>query len=244
MFKLACLVTVPITITAFVLPALVATRAIKPSLVTRRPLYPSPDPSQNDLRPAPGPRQRVICTYSDDPGAYIEACEQENLALAARALEATAEAARAEEARARKAQARAESRRVPKAERHSRKCAICHQPDREATDQSYIHWVSSSYIVHEYKLSSQVALHRHAVATGLYGRRRGNVQHALDRIIEQAGDSRPTADAVIRAIRATSLLTEDGRWAEPPRRLVVEHYAFAAAPPHASLPDSSSPRTV
>jgi len=116
----------------------------------------------------------------------------------------------------------------PKAARHSRKCKICNSPDREEIDQAYIHWVPLRRIVFEYTdVTSEVSLYRHALATGLFSRRRSRFQHALDRIIEQAGDTRPSADAVLRAMRASTMLNENGRWEEPTRRVIIEHHVVS-----------------
>jgi hypothetical protein len=136
----------------------------------------------------------------------------------------------------------------PKAARHSRKCKICNSPDREDIDQAYIHWVPLRRIVFEYAdVTSEVSLYRHAIATGLFSRRRSRFQHALDRIIEQAGDTRPTADAVIRAIRASSMLNENGRWDEPTRRVIIEHHVVSPTLTPALTPallDASVPRDI
>lgn len=133
-------------------------------------------------------------------------------------------------------------------ERHSRKCKICNSPDREDIDQAYIHWVPLHRIVREYgDVSSSVSLYRHALATGLFSRRRSRFQHVLDRIIEQAGDTRPSADAVLRAIRASSLLNENGRWDEPTRRVIIEHHVISSTAPSnitPSLLDASVTRDI
>src|SRR5271168_3501411 len=123
-----------------------------------------------------------------------------------------------------------------------------HSPDREYIDQAYIHWVPLRRIVFEYTdVTSEVSLYRHALATGLFSRRRSRFQHALDRIIEQAGDTRPSADAVIRAIRATTMLNENGRWEEPARRVIIEHHVVSPTLTPALTPallDASVPRDV
>jgi hypothetical protein len=133
----------------------------------------------------------------------------------------------------------------PKSARHSRKCKICNSPDREDIDLAYIHWVPLRRIVFEYTdVTSEVSLYRHALATGLFSRRRSRFQHCLDRIIEQAGDTRPTADAVIRAIRASSILNEQGRWVEPPRHVVVEHRHSVYPTLSPALLEASVPRDI
>jgi hypothetical protein len=41
--------------------------------------------------------------------------------------------------------------------------------------------------------------------------------------MEQAESVTPTADEIIRAVRAYSCLGEDGGWTEPARRVVITH---------------------
>lgn len=134
----------------------------------------------------------------------------------------------------------------PQSDRHSRKCAICHHPERESIDLAYAHWASPRDIVWEYKLPSRLALYRHALATGLSEARRGKAIYALEKIIEQAGDTEPSADAVIRAIRACSRLNEHGRWTDPPRRVILDHHSAAAAlpAPRRQLPAAATPQTI
>jgi hypothetical protein len=37
-------------------------------------------------------------------------------------------------------------------ERHSRRCIICHHPEREAIEEEFVHWRSPSRLAHDYKL--------------------------------------------------------------------------------------------
>jgi hypothetical protein len=55
-------------------------------------------------------------------------------------------------------------------ERHSRKCAICTHPAREAIDQAFLHRPRHPNIVKDYNLPSLSSLYRHAHATGLWDR--------------------------------------------------------------------------
>jgi len=129
------------------------------------------------------------------------------------------------------------------AERHSRKCAVCQHPERDAIDQAFIHWVSLTDIADEFSLPSRHTIRRHALATGLRPVRTNSMHYALERIIEKASNAAPSADAVIRAIRAHCLLKQDGQWIDPPRHLIITHespaaYAarFAAVPAAALAP--------
>ncbi len=57
----------------------------------------------------------------------------------------------------------------PSIERHSRKCAICTHPNRQAIDEAFLH--QSRSIVKDYNLPSLSSLYRHAHATGLWNLR-------------------------------------------------------------------------
>ena len=110
---------------------------------------------------------------------------------------------------------------APDLARHARKCIICHHPNREAIDGEFIHWLHPDNIVDEYELPSRSALYRHAHATGLYELRRRNLRYSLEHVIQEAERTTPTADGIIRAVRAYSRVTTDGRWIEPAQRIVV-----------------------
>ena len=71
----------------------------------------------------------------------------------------------------------------PSMERHSRKCAICTHPDRQAIDEAFLHRSDKHQIVKDYNLPSLSSLYRHAHATGLRVR-------AVDRLCDcEATDS-------------------------------------------------------
>jgi hypothetical protein len=122
----------------------------------------------------------------------------------------------------------------PAPERHSRKCAICTHPDREAIDEAFLHWSRRVWaddsaqqnivqIVKNYDVPSLSSLYRHAHATGLWLRRRTKIRFALDRIIEKAGETKPNAYAVIRAIQISCRFADDGTYTEPTKQVLIEH---------------------
>jgi hypothetical protein len=199
-------------------------------------LHPNATPQIPHPPEPPPPNAKVVCVYQDP--------QKPDLSLTEHLLRAT----NPQPQPAIPEPEPAASDHPSKHARHSRKCKICNSPDREAIDQAYIHWVPPRRIVFDFTdVSSEVALYRHALATSLFSRRRGRFQHALDRIIEQAGDTRPTADAVLRAIRATSMLNEDGRWNEPARHVIIEHHIIHPAQTPALTPallDASVPRDI
>ncbi len=78
------------------------------------------------------------------------------------------------------------------AQAHYRKCTVCRHGDREAIEQAYLHWVSLADIAYEFDLKSRYTVRRDAIATGLDKVCRSKMSHALERIIEQAGDTSQT----------------------------------------------------
>lgn len=115
--------------------------------------------------------------------------------------------------------------------RHARKCSVCHHPDRQEIDQAFLHWVRPDAIAREFQFEDPRPIYRHAHATGLYLRRSANVRFALEHIIEKAQSAKVTGDTVIRAIRALSCLNDDGRWSEPPKRVIVTRQTISSAQP-------------
>ena len=108
-------------------------------------------------------------------------------------------------------------------ERHARKCLICRHPDREEIDDAFMHWYRPARIVSDFNLAHSRTIYRHAHATGLYGLRLTKLRCATEMIVEHADSVIPSADAVIRAIRACCCINNRGEWHEPPRRVIYSH---------------------
>jgi hypothetical protein len=66
----------------------------------------------------------------------------------------------------------------PSIKRHSRKCAVCTHPDRQAIDEAFLHQSRTHDIVKDYKLPSLSSLYRHAQATGLWPSRNSNRENS------------------------------------------------------------------
>ena len=115
-------------------------------------------------------------------------------------------------------------------DRHSRKCTICNHPDRDDIDQAFLHWSRGESIVREFQLPSLSCLYRHAHACGLWNLRRSHIRRALDRIIEQAGECKATANAILRAIEISCRFDQDGRYVEPTKKTIIEHHTIVSAP--------------
>jgi hypothetical protein len=120
--------------------------------------------------------------------------------------------------------------------KHQRRCLVCKHPDREAIEEGFLQWRRTGDLRLEFDLPNRTCIRRHATAFGLFEKRARNMRFALDAIIEEAENVRPTADAIIRAIRAYGCLDEHGRWIEPPRRVIFSRESLPAAPETAALP--------
>ena len=105
-------------------------------------------------------------------------------------------------------------------ERHERKCFICHHPNRAEIDDDILHWCNPANITYKYNLNDYRCIYRHAHATGLMDRRRMYMRDSLEHVIEHAESVSPSADAIIRAVRACGRLNAKGEWVDPPRQMV------------------------
>jgi hypothetical protein len=101
-------------------------------------------------------------------------------------------------------------------ERHRRKCTICAHPYRERIDDDFVNWRSTVDIAENYRLDGRGCIYRHAHATGLMARRYRNLRFATELLIEDAYNATPSPDAILRAIRMSTCISDLGKWNEPP----------------------------
>jgi hypothetical protein len=120
--------------------------------------------------------------------------------------------------------------------RHSRKCRICSHPDRESIEEDFLNWRNPHQIVSEYQLPHYSAIYRHARALGLTARRNENIRTVLDSIVERARQAPVTGNTILKAMRAYSTITDDGRWVDPPTYVVHQSARKDPAPALASDP--------
>ena len=104
-------------------------------------------------------------------------------------------------------------------ERHSRRCIICHHPDREAIEEEFVHWRAPWKLAQDYELADYRTVYRHARAVGLLLQRRERLHSALDAFVESVDDVTFTGDTILRAMRAYSCIDDHGRWTEIPTRV-------------------------
>jgi hypothetical protein len=113
---------------------------------------------------------------------------------------------------------------------HERHCTVCNSPDREAIEEEFVHWRYPNSIADHYKIGLH-SLYRHAHARNLFAARERKMRFALGNIIQESIRVMPTADSVIRAIRAYSCINREGQWVEPPAQVIVSSGSRLASPP-------------
>ena len=126
-------------------------------------------------------------------------------------------------------------------ERHSRRCIICHHPEREAIEEEFVHWRAPWKLSQDYKLADYRTVYRHARAAGLLLQRRERLHSALDAFVESVDDVTFTGDTILRAMRAYSCIDSHGRWTEIPTQVQFSTSNDAHPPqprPHTSNVDS------
>lgn len=114
--------------------------------------------------------------------------------------------------------------------RHERLCSICRHPERDAIEEAFLQSQRACDIFREFKLPSRTSVYRHAHAVGLFEQRARALRFVLENIMEESSACAPSADSIIRAVRAYSCLDDRGRWIEPPRRLIIQREPFPAPP--------------
>ena len=124
-------------------------------------------------------------------------------------------------------------------ERHSRRCIICHHPEREAIEEEFVHWRAPWKLSQDYNLNDYRTVYRHARAAGLLLQRRERLHSALDAFVESVDDVTFTGDTILRAMRAYSCIDSHGRWTEIPTQVQFST-SNDAQPPQ---PPTPSPRS-
>jgi hypothetical protein len=105
--------------------------------------------------------------------------------------------------------------------RHERLCSICNSPERDAIEESFLHWRSPDILRREFTDLGRTTIYRHAHAVGLFRLRSRKLRSSLELIIQEAERVKPTAEGVIQAIRAYTSLNSAGEWIDRPTRIIV-----------------------
>jgi len=133
---------------------------------------------------------------------------------------------------------------LPALERHARKCVICHHPERAGIEEHFLNWHNTDAISNQYNLHDFRPIYRHARATGLLQQRRANLRFAAELIIEHADAVVPTAESVIRAIRISARINDEGQWVEPPSHVIVSSGGRVNTPQYGPLPQISMTQVI
>jgi hypothetical protein len=126
---------------------------------------------------------------------------------------------------------------LPALDRHARKCAICHHPNRADIESAFVSGRNADLIQSDYDLPNYHTIYRHARAQGLYERRRQNLRFAAELLIEHADQALPDANIIVRAIHSCARINDCGEWIEPARRVIVTNGDQQAA---SSLPTATN----
>jgi hypothetical protein len=107
--------------------------------------------------------------------------------------------------------------------RHRRLCTICHHPERDAIEEAFLQWRNVRLIAGEFHASGgPTAIYRHARALNLFKKRNLNLRSALELMIEHSERSSPSAEAIIKAIRAHTRMNDLGEWIDTPTTHIVK----------------------
>ncbi len=103
--------------------------------------------------------------------------------------------------------------------RHAAKCRICTHARRQEIEEDYFAWKSPTQIAQDYGLADRSSVYRHAVALNLYPKCRRNLRTPLERIIEQAGDIKANASAIVAAVQIYARINAHWEMIEPDEHL-------------------------
>ena len=132
---------------------------------------------------------------------------------------------------------------------HTRHCSICKHPQCAEIEADFLDWVGPREIAREYNLGSHTTVYRHAHALGLFAKRERRLRFALGRLIELAGEVKPTGASIVSAIRLMAKLNEKERRTQENENLARQDSPLASsaeceslspkAPPHRAGPEPS-----
>jgi hypothetical protein len=106
---------------------------------------------------------------------------------------------------------------------HERRCSICHHPDREAIEEAFLQWCSVKSIDVDFEPEGgPTAIYRHARAFNLFKQRNLSLRSSLEFVIEQAEHVTPTAEGLVKAIRAYTRINDAGEWIDTPTTHIVK----------------------
>jgi hypothetical protein len=112
--------------------------------------------------------------------------------------------------------------------RHRRVCTICHHPERESIEEAFLQWRNVRFIANEFKATGgPTSIYRHARALNLFKKRNLTLRTCLEFVIEQSERIMPTAEGLVKAIRAYTRINDLGEWIDTPTTHIVKVVAMA-----------------
>jgi len=110
---------------------------------------------------------------------------------------------------------------------HQRHCTICHHPDRESIEEAFCQWRKVKFIAREFNATGgPTAIYRHARAMNLFKQRNLTLRSSLEFVIEQSECIVPTAEGLVKAIRAYTRINDAGEWIDTPTTHIVKVIAM------------------
>ena len=112
---------------------------------------------------------------------------------------------------------------------HERRCTICHHPERESIEEAFCQWRKVKFIAREFNATGgPTAIYRHARALNLFKQRNLTLRSSLEFVIEQSECVVPTAEGLVKAIRAYTRINDAGQWIDTPTTHIVQVMAIPA----------------
>jgi hypothetical protein len=112
---------------------------------------------------------------------------------------------------------------------HERRCTICHHPERDAIEEAFCQWRKVKFIAREFNTTGgPTAIYRHARALNLFKQRNLTLRSSLEFVIEQSECVVPTAEGLVKAIRAYTRINDAGQWIDTPTTHIVQVMAIPA----------------
>jgi hypothetical protein len=113
---------------------------------------------------------------------------------------------------------------------HERHCTICHHPERDSIEEAFCQWRKVKFIAREFNATGgPTAIYRHARALNLFKQRNLTLRSSLEFVIEQSECIVPTAEGLVKAIRAYTRINDAGQWIDTPTTHIVQVMAMPSA---------------
>ena len=106
---------------------------------------------------------------------------------------------------------------------HERRCTICRHPERESIEEAFLQWRNVQFIARDFNITGgRSAIYRHARALKLFKQRNLCLRSSLEFVIEQSERIMPTAEGLVKAIRAYTRINDAGEWIDTPTTHIIQ----------------------